>query len=98
VRTHKGVYSFSVFDKRLSYYNEIHVRSGVYYAAFSEMDKKNKVMKEIEIPLFSIKSKSLSFPYKFTVNGKPKEFSEAEFQEIEAMLRNPKRRKKPSSP
>jgi hypothetical protein len=75
---------------------EIHVRNGTYYAAFSYMDKKDKVQKETEIPLFSAKSKSLSFPYKFQVNGKDKKFTETEFKEIEAMLHSPKRRK-PSS-
>jgi hypothetical protein len=75
---------------------EIHVRSGTYYAAFSCMDKKDKVEKETEIPLFSVKSKSLSFPYKFQVKGKDKEFTEAEFKEIEAMLHSPKRRKSSS--
>jgi hypothetical protein len=75
---------------------EIHVRSGVYYAAFSFMDKKDKVQKEAEIPLFSSKSKSFSFPYKFQVNGANKEFTETEFREIEAMLHSPKRRKSSS--
>ena len=75
---------------------EIHVRSGTYYAVFSYMDKMDKVQKETEIPLFSTKSKRLSFPYKFQVNGKNKEFTEAEFQEIEAMLHSPKRRKSSS--
>jgi hypothetical protein len=75
---------------------EIHVRSGTYYAAFSYMDKKDKVEKETEIPLFSAKSKSLSFPYKFQVNGKDRELTEAEFKEIEAMLHSPKRRKSSS--
>ena len=60
------------------------------------MDKMDKVQKETEIPLFSTKSKRLSFPYKFQVNGKNKEFTEAEFQEIEAMLHSPKRRKSSS--
>jgi hypothetical protein len=75
---------------------EIHVRSGTYYAAFSYMDKKDKIQKETEIPLFSEKSRSLRFPYKFQVNGKDKEFTEAEFKEIEAMLHSPKRRKSSS--
>jgi hypothetical protein len=76
---------------------EIHVRSGTYYAAFSYTDSKDKVQKETEIPLFSAKSKSLSFPYKFQVNGKNKEFTEDEFRKIEAMLHSPKRRKSSSS-
>jgi hypothetical protein len=75
---------------------EIHVRSGTYYAVFSYMDKKEQIQKEVEIPLFSAKSKSLSFPYKFQVKGKEKEFTEAEFKEIEAMLHSPKRRKSSS--
>jgi hypothetical protein len=75
---------------------EIHIRSGTYYAAFSYMDKENKVQKETEIPLFFAKSKSLSFPYKFQVNGKDKEFTEAEFKKIEAMFHNPKQRKSSS--
>ena len=77
---------------------EIHVRSGVYYAAFSSMDRKDKTVKEIEMPLFSAKSKSLSFSYKFKVNGKEKEFTETEFEEIEAMLHSPKRRNPAKSP
>jgi hypothetical protein len=75
---------------------EIHVRSGVYYAAFSYLDKMDRIQKETEIPLFSAKSKKLSFPYKFQVNGKDKEFTEAEFKEIEAMLHSSKRRKSSS--
>jgi hypothetical protein len=75
---------------------EISIRSGIYYAVFSYMDKKEQIQKEIEIPLFSTKSKSLKFPYKFQVKGKNKEFTEAEFKEIEAMLHSPKRRKSSS--
>jgi hypothetical protein len=71
---------------------EINVRSRTYYAVFSYTDKKEQVRKEAEIPLFSARSKSLSFPYKFMVNGKEKEFTETEFKEIEAILHNPKRR------
>jgi len=67
---------------------EIHVRSGVYYASYSEMSKKDKTVKEIEIPLFSSKAGKLSFPYKFKVKGKEQEFTEAEFQEIESVLRS----------
>jgi hypothetical protein len=75
---------------------EISVRSGTYYAVFSYMDKKEQIQKEVEIPLLSARSKSLSFPYKFQVNGKDKEVTEAEFKEIEAMLHSPKRRKSSS--
>ena len=75
---------------------EIRVRSGVYYAAFSAMDRESRTVKETEVPLFSAKSKSLSFPYRFKANGKEKEFTEDEYREIEAMLHSPKRRK-PSS-
>jgi len=69
---------------------EIHVRNGVYYAAYSYTDKKDGIVKETEIPLFSRKSKKLSFPYKFKIKGKNKEFTENEYREIEAVLRNPK--------
>ena len=68
---------------------EIHVRSGVYYAAFSEYDKKDQVIKDREIILFSSKSKKLQFPYKFTVKGKDKEFTEQEYRDIEVILHNP---------
>ncbi|MDR2943343.1 MAG: hypothetical protein LBV17_12220 [Treponema sp.] len=76
---------------------EICVRSGVYYAVYAYFDKKDKITKEKEIPLFSRKSKSFSFPYKFKIKGEDREFTEAEFSEIESMLHSPKRRK-PFSP
>ena len=65
---------------------EIHVRSGVYYAAYSEFDKADKIIKEYEIPLFSSKSKELKFPYKFVIKKKEKEFAEKEYREIEAAI------------
>jgi len=68
---------------------EIHVRGGVYYAAFSEFDKADQSVKDREITLFSSKSKKLKFPYIFTVKKKEKEFTEEEYREIEAMLHNP---------
>jgi len=65
---------------------EIHIRSGIYYAAFSLMNKKDKVIEEKELPLFQARSKRLNFPYKFKIKGRNKIFTEAEFREIEAAL------------
>jgi hypothetical protein len=76
---------------------EIHVRSSVFYASYSYLDKKEKIQKETEIPLFSEKSKSLSFPYKFKVRNEDREFTEQEYREILAMLHKPKSKRRNSS-